>query len=238
MRKKWTTAEEQTLVELVGQGYDNVYIAERFGVTASAIQNKKNKLRAAGLLEKADRRGRRAKTTEKTQSTVDKEEIMTEETTHTEAIFTDIRRGDIYYIAPEGDTVGNEQRAGRPAIVVGNDTGNKYSGTVEIVYLTTKDKPPMPTHVRINSAAKPSLALCESVSTVSKERIESFYGTITEDEQRKIDRALLVSFGLNTPEPIYIEAATKPVPDERVKAERDIYKSLYMEIINRVLPAD
>lgn len=48
----------------------------------------------------------------------------------------DIKRGDIWYIE-SGYSVGSEQRAGRPAIVVSNNRNNQYSGTVEVVYLTT-----------------------------------------------------------------------------------------------------
>ena len=61
------------------------------------------------------------------------------------------RRGDIYYIRGAYGT-GSEQRGERPAIIVSNDTGNTYAPVVEVVYLTTKRKTIIPTHVYINSA--------------------------------------------------------------------------------------
>ena len=71
----------------------------------------------------------------------------------------DIKRGDIWYIE-SGYSVGSEQRAGRPAIVVS-------SGTVEVVYLTTQPKRDLPTHVTISSLSRESTALCEQITSVS-----------------------------------------------------------------------
>ena len=71
-----------------------------------------------------------------------------------------INRGDIFYVNPS-ETVGSEQRSGRPAIIVSNPLCNEHSPVVEVVYLTCQYKKPMPTHVRIESAGKRSTALCE-----------------------------------------------------------------------------
>ena len=57
-----------------------------------------------------------------------------------------IRRGDIYYI-DKYPTIGSEQQAGRPAIIVSNEKNNQHSSTVEVVYLTTQPKADLPTHV-------------------------------------------------------------------------------------------
>ncbi len=228
MRKKWTAAEEQELIKLVKQGYDNTSIAERFGVTAVAVQGKKNKLRASGLLDKTDRRGRPPKTEIKEDNKMEQEATITR----------DVKRGQIYHVKYAGDTMGSEQRAGRPAIIVGNDIGNRYSKNVEIVYMTTKEKAPMPTHVRITSAPETSTALCESVTTISKERLGDFYCEISDSEQKEIDRALLVSFGLTMPETEEAVTADTSVCDSHAEIERDVYRGLYMELINRFLPKE
>lgn len=66
-----------------------------------------------------------------------------------------ILKGQIYYVQKAGFTVGSEQKSGRPAIIVSNNTGNYYSNVVEVVYLTTQCKADMPTHVPILSAIMP-----------------------------------------------------------------------------------
>ena len=43
------------------------------------------------------------------------------------------------------------KEGGRPAVIVSNDVCNEHSRVVEVVFLTTKEKPPLPTHVKINS---------------------------------------------------------------------------------------
>ena len=63
----------------------------------------------------------------------------------------ELKRGDIYFVVG-GAAVGSEQTANRPAVVVSNDIGNKFAPIVEVVYLTTRKKAGLPTHVFIGSA--------------------------------------------------------------------------------------
>ena len=86
-----------------------------------------------------------------------------------------IRRGDIFYVGG-GYATGSEQHAGRPAIVVSNDKNNEHSSTVEMVYLTTRPKRDMPTHVQISSLSRASIAICEQITTVAIERIGNYHG--------------------------------------------------------------
>lgn len=79
---------------------------------------------------------------------------------------TEIYRGDIYYIMPFYTVTGSEQRAGRPGVVVSNDINNRHSPNVEIVFLTSQEKKPLPTHVPVMCRV-PSTALCENIQTVS-----------------------------------------------------------------------
>lgn len=107
-----------------------------------------------------------------------------------------MKRGDIYFVVG-GAAVGSEQTANRPAVVVSNDIGNKFAPIVEVVYLTTRKKAGLPTHVFIGSAPKPSIALCEQIVTVSKDRLQRRIGRITAEEMNKIDKALGKSLGIH-----------------------------------------
>lgn len=192
-------------------------------------------------------------------------------------------RGQIYYVYPK-DYTGCEQGGGRPAVIVSNDVGNEYSKVVEVVFLTTREKKPLPTHAAINSAKYPSTALCEQIDSVDKERIGGYINEITQAELKNIEKALLVSLGISCnlkgskalevwrklmedyqeeesyeePEVDNIsiqekpgeaekkmETAEIPVPNPidgyidleaapeyiRMKAERDVYKELYMNLL-------
>ena len=110
-----------------------------------------------------------------------------------------IVRGDIYYVRGYSDAVGSEQKANvsRPAIVISNNVGNKHSKIKQVVYITTKNKNAIPTHVLINSAKYTSIAICEQIFSVSDERIGRYIGHCTEDEIKELDKALMMSIGLD-----------------------------------------
>jgi len=105
-------------------------------------------------------------------------------------------RGQIYYVHREG-TVGREQGGCRPAVIVSNNLNNKYSAVVEVVFLTTKKKTDLPTHVRIDSAPLPSTALCEQIASVDKRRIREYVSNVSQQEMAAIEKAMLVSLGID-----------------------------------------
>lgn len=142
----------------------------------------------------------------------------------------DIRRGEIYYISGDGKTKGHEQRADRPAVIVSNDRMNKTSGTVEVVYLTTKPKTDLQTHCTIRSTKRASTALCEQITTVSKERLQRYICTCTATEKKNIEICLMISLELNSRN----ETAANEAELVRVTAERDTYKDMYMELLKRL----
>ena len=155
-----------------------------------------------------------------------------------------IKRGDIYYIRDTRQSVGSEQRADRPAVIVSNNTNNKHSGVYEVVYMTTQPKTDLPTHFIIASALKPSTVLCEQISSVYEERIGEWIGTLTPDEMKTLDQCLAVSIG--------IKADAQPAEDteslrqqlteaeERQQAaEKQIqtYKEMYEFLLSKQLGA-
>ena len=107
-----------------------------------------------------------------------------------------VYRGEIYYVLPEGNEVGCEQRSGRPGIVVSNNLNNKNAATVEVVYLTTKPKKALPTHVSIEAARFRSIALCEQVHTVAKTRVGDYIDKLSKYEVEDVNPAIVISLGL------------------------------------------
>ena len=160
-----------------------------------------------------------------------------------------IKRGDIYYVerSQYAPSTGSEQWPGRPAIIVSNDKNNEFSQTVEVVYLTTRPKVDLPTHIAIRSAQKPSVALCEQVTSVSLERIGDYVDHCTDQEMQMIDAALAISLGIDCKP--QVKAVEKAVPVEvsvphvsesseeviRLQTERDMYKSLYGQMFEHLL---
>lgn len=112
-----------------------------------------------------------------------------------------IKRGDIYY-ADLNPAVGSEQGGIRPVLVVQNDVGNCYSPTIIIAVLTSKSKKKLPTHISIHSGegniTMDSTVLLEQLRTIDKFRLQKYVGSISGETMDRIDRAMLVSLGLNT----------------------------------------
>ena len=112
-----------------------------------------------------------------------------------------MKRGEIYYIESTYRETGSEQRGGRPAVIVSNDKNNENSEVVEVVYMTTKPKNDLPTHVFIRSALSPSTVLCEQVNSVSVKRIGTLIGKLTKSELAAVDSALAISLGIDFMDP-------------------------------------
>ena len=145
-----------------------------------------------------------------------------------------MKRGEIYYITKNDPVTGQELFQGRPAVIVSNNLINEKSRVVEVVYLTTKEKPPMPTHVTIRSAPQISTALCEQVCSAGIERITNFCGKCTDTEMQAIDRALLISFGMDSLCDNGGVRAPEIISEPDVIVERNLYKRLYEQLLEKI----
>lgn len=152
-----------------------------------------------------------------------------------------LKRGEVYYVFKQDvSTVGSEQGAGRPAVIVSNNVGNTHSATVEVVFLTTKPKTDLPTHVSVRSTLKPSIALCEQITTLDTCKLGDYMCTLSDTEMSQIDIALAISLGLqDVPHKTSINTAPiTPVPStevQTIRIERDMYKNLYDTLIEKLL---
>ena len=103
-----------------------------------------------------------------------------------------IKRGMIA-LCNLGEGIGSEQLGKRPCVIVQNDTGNKFSPTVVVAPLTSKNwKTKLPTQAEINiidsgAIEKNSLALCEQLRTIDKTRVEKIYGSVSEKDMVNIN---------------------------------------------------
>ena len=112
-----------------------------------------------------------------------------------------VKRGDIFY-ADLSPVIGSEQGGVRPVLVVQNDVGNRYSPTVICAAITSQiNKAKLPTHIEIDSQqytlVKDSVILLEQVRTVDKKRLREKICRLDDGIMKKVDKALLISFGLD-----------------------------------------
>ena len=111
-----------------------------------------------------------------------------------------VQRGDIFY-ADLSPVVGSEQGGIRPVLIIQNNMGNRYSPTIICAAITSQiNKAKLPTHIEIDSQqymlVRDSVVLLEQVRTVDKKRLREKICHLDESLMHKVDKALLVSFGL------------------------------------------
>ena len=112
------------------------------------------------------------------------------------------RRDDVYLVnfAP---TIGAEVKKTRPAVVIQNDIGNRWSPITIVAAMTSRFEDPLyPTEVLVKASegglAIDSVVLLNQLRSVDKARLVRRLGALKSQTVREVDRALLLSLGLVT----------------------------------------
>ena len=113
----------------------------------------------------------------------------------------DVKWGDVIYVDVGNEAKGSEQKGNRPAIIIQNDTGNRYSPTTIVAFITSQEKRYLPTHVIVkpwqSGLNEVSTIMLEQIKTIDKSRIISKVGNIETDWlKEKIKKSLTISFGM------------------------------------------
>ena len=112
----------------------------------------------------------------------------------------EIARGTIVMVdLPTGN--GSVQGGTRPAVVISNDKGNKFSPVLIVVPLTSRTKKLLPTHhtiepSMINGLTKTSIALAEQIITIGKDTVRNIVGTLEEIDINFINHKVMTSLAL------------------------------------------
>lgn len=152
-----------------------------------------------------------------------------------------VRRGDIYYINNDRGQIGSEMKKDRPAVVVSNDMNNRYSNEITVVFLTSKPKKNLETHVTVYSTGRESVALCEGMTTLDKQRTGKFLGRMSRKEMDAIDKALGVAIGIDRKEEgdmmVDKRASPKDWKEETIRetAKAETYRAMYETLLNKII---
>jgi len=112
-----------------------------------------------------------------------------------------IRRGEIYLVSFD-PTVGHEIKKTRPAIVIQNDVGNRYSPLTIVAAITSKVSPVLyPVEVivepsRANGLETLSAIRLDHIRTIDKQRLIKRLGVVGHSIMEKVDEATKISLGL------------------------------------------
>lgn len=112
----------------------------------------------------------------------------------------EIKRGDILIVNLE-PVFGAEQGNIRPALVIQNNLGNKFSPVTIVAPITSKIYTrEFATNIEItkdeSNLKKDSTILLNQVRTIDKKRIKKKIAHISNETMRKVDMAIEISLGL------------------------------------------
>jgi mRNA interferase MazF len=114
-----------------------------------------------------------------------------------------LRRGDVFLVSFD-PTVGHEIKKTRPALVIQNDIGNRYSSLTIVAAITSKISTVLhPVEVIIQPSRSNGLEVLsairlDQVRTVDKLRFIKRLGSAGHSTMLKVDEAIKISLGLIT----------------------------------------
>lgn len=103
----------------------------------------------------------------------------------------DLKYLDVILIDLGKEIIGSEQGGIRPAVVIQNNIGNKYSTTTIVMPLTSQMKNlKQPTHTLLRKSkesglVEDSVVIGEAVRQISEKRIIKYLGKITNEKEKK-----------------------------------------------------
>jgi mRNA interferase MazF len=112
-----------------------------------------------------------------------------------------LKRGEIYLVSFD-PTIGHEIKKTRPALVIQNDVGNKYSPVTIVAAITSKiSQISYPVEVVIEPDGTNGLTLrsairLDQLRTVDRQRLVKRLGQIDRSRMSKVDEAVRISLGL------------------------------------------
>ena len=112
----------------------------------------------------------------------------------------DVKRGDIWLVNLD-PTVGHEIKKSRPAVIIQNDLGNKYSPITIIAPITSQNiEKSYPIEVVLDKKNygldRVSKVLLNQIRAIDKRRLIKKLGKVDYETMIKVDTSIKISLGL------------------------------------------
>ena len=107
------------------------------------------------------------------------------------------RRGDVYWVNLD-PVIGTEISKTRPAVIVSNDSCNRYGTRVVVLPITSNIESLYPGEAMVEVKGTPGRALGDQIRSIDKSRLKARVGRLTAEEMSGVDQALSITLALPT----------------------------------------
>jgi len=107
-----------------------------------------------------------------------------------------MKRGEVWWVNFE-PSVGGEIQKQRPAVIVSNDTSNRHLNRVQVVPITSNVERLYSSEAYVTLNGDQRKALADQLTTASKTRLQNRIGHLSDEDMRKVERAIKIQLKLD-----------------------------------------
>ena len=104
-------------------------------------------------------------------------------------------RGEVWWVEFD-PSVGSEIRKTRPAVIVSNDTANRYTERVVVVPMTSNTGRVYPCEAVVSAGGQSSKVMADQIMTADKRRLKRMLCRLSNEDMRAVEDVIRVHLGL------------------------------------------
>ena len=106
-----------------------------------------------------------------------------------------MQRGEVWWVN-FGLSIGGEIKKKRPAVIISNNSSNKFLNRVQVVPLSSKTARLYPSEASVIFEGKESKAMADQLATVSKARLFRRAGVLSPEDMHKVEEAVKIQLAM------------------------------------------